>query len=308
MDSHGYFTNLIENNIIDELLDNSDDESKDLVSNEELLSEEELPHEQEFTGEESGEFLSNSMSFVTDKSWIETYQVVDTDHKSQFVKYGPVKPNGDWKGLIFIDKKALSRALQEWHITHFVQMKVKKSDQNWYTCVCINRNCRWRLHAHKPKGANYFLVSQYNGSHDCVIPIGHRMHRNCTSDLICEKILPLMRASLSMSLKEIRLKIKDELKTDISYQLAWKAHSKALQIIYGSWEQSFSDLPIYLSMLQNTNPETTWTMSPTWPISGVQKFERVFWAFGPSIEGWKYCRPVVSIDGTHLYGKYEDMH
>jgi hypothetical protein len=39
-----------------------------------------------------------------------------------------------------------------------------------------------------------------------------------------------MRASLSISLKEIRLKIKNELKIDISYQLAWKARSKALQI------------------------------------------------------------------------------
>ncbi|XP_078171452.1 uncharacterized protein LOC144565535 [Carex rostrata] len=39
--------------------------------------------------------------------------------------------------------------------------------------------------------------------------------------------------------------------------------------------------------------------------TGVQQFRRVFWAFGPSIEGWKKCRPVVSVDGTHLYGKYE---
>jgi hypothetical protein len=77
MDSHGYFTNLIENNIIDELLDNSDDESKDLALDEELSSEEELSHEQELIGEESGEFLSNFMSFVTDKFWLETYQVVD---------------------------------------------------------------------------------------------------------------------------------------------------------------------------------------------------------------------------------------
>jgi hypothetical protein len=61
MDSHGYFTDLIENNVIDKLLDNSDDESKDLVSNEELSSEEELSHEQELTGEESDEFLSNSV-------------------------------------------------------------------------------------------------------------------------------------------------------------------------------------------------------------------------------------------------------
>ena len=31
----------------------------------------------------------------------------------------------------------------------------------------------------------------------------------------------------------------------------------------------------------------------------------VFWSFGQSIDGFKYCKPVINIDGTHLYGKYQ---
>ena len=34
-------------------------------------------------------------------------------------------------------------------------------------------------------------------------------------------------------------------------------------------------------------------------------FYRVFWAFGPSIEGFKHCKPMISIDVTFLYGKYK---
>ena len=34
-------------------------------------------------------------------------------------------------------------------------------------------------------------------------------------------------------------------------------------------------------------------------------FKYVFWAFAPSIVGFAHCRPVISIDGTHLYGKYK---
>jgi hypothetical protein len=30
----------------------------------------------------------------------------------------------------------------------------------------------------------------------------------------------------------------------------------------------------------------------------------MFWAFGPVIEGFVRCRPLISIDATHLYGKY----
>ena len=31
---------------------------------------------------------------------------------------------------------------------------------------------------------------------------------------------------------------------------------------------------------------------------------RVFWTFGPSVEEFKHCRPIIQIDGTFLYGKY----
>ena len=39
-------------------------------------------------------------------------------------------------------------------------------------------------------------------------------------------------------------------------------------------------------------------------MPGCAIFERVFWDFSPSIEGFQHCRPVISIDGTFLYGKY----
>ena len=38
---------------------------------------------------------------------------------------------------------------------------------------------------------------------------------------------------------------------------------------------------------------------------GTCTFKSVFWAFRPCIVGFKKCRPVISIDATHLYGKYK---
>ena len=37
-----------------------------------------------------------------------------------------------------------------------------------------------------------------------------------------------------------------------------------------------------------------------------ENFQPVFWAFTPSIKGFTHCQPVLSIDGTHLYGKYKE--
>ncbi|XP_015931696.1 uncharacterized protein LOC107458014 [Arachis duranensis] len=36
-------------------------------------------------------------------------------------------------------------------------------------------------------------------------------------------------------------------------------------------------------------------------------FHRLFWTFSPCIEAFCHCKPLVSIDGTHLYGKYGGM-
>ena len=34
-------------------------------------------------------------------------------------------------------------------------------------------------------------------------------------------------------------------------------------------------------------------------------FGRAFWAFSASINGFQYYHPLISIDGTHFYGKYK---
>ena len=40
-------------------------------------------------------------------------------------------------------------------------------------------------------------------------------------------------------------------------------------------------------------------------MENTKIFQRVFWTFHPSIEGFKHCWLVLSIDGTHFYGKYK---
>ena len=40
-------------------------------------------------------------------------------------------------------------------------------------------------------------------------------------------------------------------------------------------------------------------------MPNTEIFQRVFWSFKPFIEGFEHCRPIMSIDGTHLYGKYK---
>ena len=40
---------------------------------------------------------------------------------------------------------------------------------------------------------------------------------------------------------------------------------------------------------------------------GITLLRYVFWAFSLCIAAFRYCRPVISIDETHLYGKYRGV-
>ena len=40
---------------------------------------------------------------------------------------------------------------------------------------------------------------------------------------------------------------------------------------------------------------------------GITLLRYVFWAFTLCIATFRYCRPVINIDGTHLYGKYRGV-
>jgi len=79
---------------------------------------------------------------------------------------------------------------------------------------------------------------------------------------------------------------------------------------YGYWDQSYNEVPRWLQPTQQTNPGTIFQLSGP-PVNvdvedATSKYimERCFWAFGPCIEGFKYSKPVVQVDGTFLIGRY----
>ncbi|XP_015964210.1 uncharacterized protein LOC107488027 [Arachis duranensis] len=40
-------------------------------------------------------------------------------------------------------------------------------------------------------------------------------------------------------------------------------------------------------------------------VGDIRVLHRVFWSYYPYIRAFRHCKPVVQVDGTHLYGKYK---
>ncbi|XP_050277753.1 uncharacterized protein LOC126719216 [Quercus robur] len=87
----------------------------------------------------------------------------------------------------------------------------------------------------------------------------------------------------------------------------WETY-KAIAKIFGDWEESYQRLrKLLLAYLdQDSGTQYSYHTIPK-PLEGTTLLRYVYWAFAPCIAAFQYCRPVISIDGTHLYGKYKGV-
>ncbi|GFZ05385.1 hypothetical protein Acr_17g0009570 [Actinidia rufa] len=91
----------------------------------------------------------------------------------------------------------------------------------------------------------------------------------------------------------------------VSYKKAWLGRTKAIAMVFGDWDLSYEKLPKFMRTLELRNPGTAVILETLdLGMMGVRALDRIFWAFRPCIEGFKYCPPVIGIDGTFLYGRY----
>ncbi|GMP89354.1 hypothetical protein CsSME_00040974 [Camellia sinensis var. sinensis] len=146
--------------------------------------------------------------------------------------------------------------------------------------------------------------------HQCVYPRMNRDNCNLKSEVIAHFIKAQIAISPELPLATIIEVVNEKFQFTISYKKAWLARTKAVAMVFGDWDESYRRLPRYMAALQAFNPGIVvmWDMIlnlHSTSIGTEMYMNYVFWAFKPAIEGFKYCRPVICIDSTHLYGKYE---
>ncbi|XP_057745459.1 uncharacterized protein LOC130963350 [Arachis stenosperma] len=95
-----------------------------------------------------------------------------------------------------------------------------------------------------------------------------------------------------------------------SYRKVWKAKQKAVAHIFRDWEVSYAELPRWILGMQATMDGSI-ALLKTSPVrvggevdEFTEYFHRFFWTFPSCVEAFKHCKPLISIDGMHLYEKY----
>ncbi|RYR13976.1 hypothetical protein Ahy_B04g070687 isoform E [Arachis hypogaea] len=140
------------------------------------------------------------------------------------------------------------------------------------------------------RSVDYRVIRRYNGSHTCTRATISQDHSKLDSITIAEVIKPLVEADPSLKVKSVIAEVQSKFNYTVSYRKAWLAKQRAVEKIFGGWEASFEALPIWFQAMCHKEP------------SAVVHFETM-----PAYQGdeVRHCKPIVQVDGTHLYGKYK---
>ncbi|KAL5193314.1 hypothetical protein HKD37_20G055554 [Glycine soja] len=217
-------------------------------------------------------------------------------------------------GMEFDSKDAVKNAVKQYVMKVHQSFKVVESKSNKYVVCCLNKNaecpCPFYMRAILSKKTDTWKVTQWGGPHTCLNMSMTQDHEKLDSDLIATCVLGMIREDPSIKISLIQERINSEFAYKVSYKKAWLAKQKAIAIEYGDWDESYAKLSSWLRHMQNHSPGSYFQVLHDDFIVGntvsreFRQFHRVFWTFGQCKEAFKYCKPIIQVDGTHLYGKY----
>ncbi|KAE8714726.1 putative Structural maintenance of chromosomes protein 1 [Hibiscus syriacus] len=98
-----------------------------------------------------------------------------------------------------------------------------------------------------------------------------------------------------------------------SYKKAWLAKQNVIVKLHGEWDASYNELPGWFRLARTLNPGTIVDFESSYAyhndrvLRDRSQFYRVFWSYPQCVNAAKYCKPMVQIDETFLYGKYKQV-
>ncbi|XP_016200088.1 uncharacterized protein LOC107641096 [Arachis ipaensis] len=217
-----------------------------------------------------------------------------------------------WVGHRFRSREAVLQGVKNYSICRSAEYRVIESDRLKYHVQChqVDSGCQWSLRVALRQNLGYWEVQRFGGSHSCLAPTMSQDHRQLDSSLICRVILPLIQSNPSVSIPVLQGAVQASYHFKQSYRKVWMVKQKAIARIYGDWEESYNKVPKLLQTLQSCFLGTICDLrvKPYYEghlmVFDCCMFDKVFWDFSSCVEAFKHCKPFVSVDDTHLYGKY----
>ncbi|XP_061370731.1 uncharacterized protein LOC133313386 [Gastrolobium bilobum] len=178
-------------------------------------------------------------------------------------------------------------------------------------CCKYEQGCPWRVRVIKPTYSEKWEVTKWGGDHNCLNDHISQGHRQLDADVIASLVLGMIREEPSVSISLVQERITHAYTFKVSYRKAWYAKQKAIAIMYGDWEGSYAFFPRWCEYMLRFSPGSIYNIHTDdyfvahRLVREKRVFDRIFWTYRQCCEAFNFCKPVIQIDGTHLYGKYK---
>ena len=186
--------------------------------------------------------------------------------------------------------------------------KVKESSPSTLRCKCVHfeSGCNWLIRVSYVDIDEAWIVKIYNGPHTCLGLDFSQDHPKLSSTMIAELIKETVREDVTMKVRVIIATVQNHFGKVCSYRKAWMAKQKAVEMVYGSWIGSYAALPQWLRVMHERGArielQTIDSMDEYGAVRSTHRtFHRLFWSFRSCIKGFMHCKPLVQVEGTHLY-------
>jgi len=147
--------------------------------------------------------------------------------------------------------------------------------------------------------------------HTCATQLITQDHRHLGSKIISQHVRQMVESNLSTPIATIISFIQTSMGYNTTYRKTWLAKQQTIEDVYENWEQSYNRLSCLLQVMQTylsgfvNKLKTSPITDGDDVLQNQQHFRKVLWTFKQCIDGFSFCKPIVQVDGTFLYGRYK---
>uniref|UniRef100_A0A803PCL0 Uncharacterized protein n=1 Tax=Cannabis sativa TaxID=3483 RepID=A0A803PCL0_CANSA len=225
------------------------------------------------------------------------YNEFDPRTKPEEIKYK--------EGMLFPTNEHLRKALKDYFVTSDREFKYVSNDSLRIRDKCKGDGCTWIPNARRMRDdGTTFRINKMKDEHNCGIVFENSL---VDADWIAKHYLEKFRQNPSMNLKSYRQIASDSKYSKISSWTFYRAKNKARHIIDGSVKDQYAILDHdCCTQILNLNSGST-TLIKTNLVNEKRVFERVYICLAACKVGFKYCRPIIGLDGCFLKGYCKGM-
>lgn len=230
---------------------------------------------------------------VDDHAPVEQFTFFDRDNPEMAV------------GDTFPSMDTFRMALKHYAIRKEFDIKINMSQPKKYVAYCkaFEEGCPWSITAKKKQESSTVVVTELEDKHMCASS-SRKKTSMASQSWVAERAEIIMKNDPDMSAIDLQKKLQNDYNVKVSYHTVYKGRQRAIVDLYGSWEESFRLLYNFKAEIELRSPGSVVEIA-TKKVEGKIFFDKFFIAFKPCIDGFlSGCRPYLSIDSTHLNGKW----